>query len=232
MISQSAKLTVLDYINLLSLLNSKKPLWTVDSLQRCVSAGLVTPTGNFLSFEGTRKAKRIREVSEKLTRGVPLKERSTDRSQELSKEQWSRINWKISPTSRKHVFFNSDAIFGGRCPWEATLIRSEEPEYSTIDARIRKFLRYEAWSKVIPYAVQIDYLGGMETICFHSVVKSKSVFRIQSKYFDYAINTYKDATFWRRSDGLIRVRGAENTIRDKYCAYISPVIGNWNPPQI
>lgn len=242
MIVQSAKpeLTIQDYQNLLSLLNGTQPLWGVDSLNRCVKAGLVTPTGRFLSFEGQRKAQRIQEVTDTLKRGVPLESRTADRSSEIAADSWYRTYWDvIGVSSQKHIFWNDHAIFGGKCPVESVRVSSDEEPYSTMYSIVRGGLMCKSWMKLAPFAVQIDALGGMECICFQPVVRAKNakpvLLRMQSRYYDYAMQTYSQVTFWYREksqDGTIfpiAVRTSPTEIKDNYSAFIMPVQGNWEP---
>lgn len=200
-----------DYVNLLKLIDGDAPLWTDESRQRCIKAGLISGTGRFLTQEGERKARVLQGYVRKLEAGLPLTSRVGDRIPDLEKEQWKQTQFKD-----QWCFFNSRAMFKGRTPdplWR-TAPKVDINDFQHVKNELYGYLASDPnnYRKAIPYAVQIDQLGHHEYICLKSIFKN-DYFRIRSPYYDYCIATYPKVTFWFRLTGgdVMVVKAGNNT---------------------
>lgn len=229
-------LEIIDYQNLLILSRDQYPLWTVVSLDRCEKARLVNAKGDFLTREGRRKAQRLAESVEKLQAGLPLDVRCVDRTSEFVNGM-SR-DFVRSAHNHTKIWFNDEAIFKGNAPHDSSLKRVsiEDKQFAWVAKEIRMATETSnrVLTKLHPYAVQIDRLDGMETICLrfsrNGLIGTGRVkgLRIQSKYYDFVISSLKEPSFWCNADRLHGPIFIKNTfgsgLGNKIHALIMPVM--------
>lgn len=218
---RSIMLEIQDYQDILSLLHNKPPLWSLDSLNRCLSAGLVSPDGSQLLRRGRQKAEKLSRGVDILQTGLPLSARTADRSDQITQMgPWfkgtfagTNIHWTSSCVVQEHQLDGSGAI------------KTEVP--SDLRYEWHGYLNSKSWRKMEPYAVQIDVLGGMELICLRSLF-CRTNYRIQSVYYDWFTKKWQTATFWFRFSGsspdpIIAVKNRFHGIKDHIGALINPV---------
>jgi len=214
-------LEIEDYQNIFKLLHGKPPLWSLDSLHRCVSGGLVSPDGAILTRRGRQKAEKLARGVDALQTGVPLSSRTADRSHLIGDVgPWFRgafadttVYWTSSCLIHEHQLDGSHAQ------------RAEVPR--NLRHEWNGYLNSKAWRKMEPYAVQIDVLGGMELICLRSLF-CKSKFRIRSVYYDWFMQKWQTTTFWFRAsqptpEPIIAVKTRSGGIKNNISAIVKPV---------
>jgi hypothetical protein len=232
------ELLLTDYQKLLDLADGKRPVWSMAELARCSAEyKLVTPTGNFLTTDGDRKAKRIRDAIKQLSAGVPLQTEREDRSADLQSERWFRA--KIDDTL---CWFNKHAIFTGIPPQTINHIRwsDEAVKVKRLKTELIPILNAETLIKVIPVALQRTAILGPETICFSPVSslgkQNRPVIRIQSKYYDYILTKWPECSWWhlpKSQSPLMLVHAKGSSLRRGFVAAVMLVeTDGWPSPSI
>jgi hypothetical protein len=234
-------LTFEDYRNMITLAKQKNPLWDTSSRDHCIAASLVTKDGN-LTPNGKRKALKLDYALDKLQNGCPLNRRAANRADELWLEKWAKVQ---VPGERYEYAVNNHALFMDREGIDLPGAYADESELKGLKTEIDIHLRTKAWYKLEPFAIQLDQVGGLECVCLRPVTTRGRIYRIQSKYFDFACRIYAHPTFWYRDPtevspnppiavkydpqklGAPRIRkGLKNGI----VALIMPVAGSWPEP--
>ncbi|MBI4962521.1 MAG: hypothetical protein HY913_04530 [Desulfomonile tiedjei] len=207
-----------DYKNLLTLLQGKPPLWSIRSLNRCVSENLVTQDGS-LTRAGTRKAEKLSRGVEALKIGVPLDYRTANHAERLN----ASGPWYKSALLDKDVFYNSHVLISAYGLTGLSYTKTEIPP--DLKWEWQGVLKSTVWRKLEPYAVQIDQFAGHELVCLRSLFDPKKL-RIQSVYYDFVVSRWKEASFWYRpeyKDPVVAIKIKPGGIKNSIAMLIMPV---------
>lgn len=195
------KLTRQDYSRLLTTFRGGNPLWEMESMRRCMDAGMLDQYGGLLTRVGGEKIAVLNDAVERLKLGVPLGDRICDRAEDCMDEEWWTFNTnRTSGVESKIATYNASVVvFGRDTGLERVVTKRKYPFVDAVSDTVRAVENstIRKWERVEPYAVQIDSLDGMELICFRETrSKIKVRHRIQSRYYDLFNRCSPYATWW------------------------------------
>lgn len=185
-----ARLTEIDYLNLLTLASGILIGDADTSIRRLLAAGLIsrhqqiTPAGN-------DKVIALRAAEQQICDGLPLSKRLAHRANDAIQA----ITQKASYYGTDY-YFNDHVIVAGE---RRELIYAEEDleAWQTVRKEVSRLNKMEptSWFKLDAYAVQRGGLTGPELVCLRARTR-KNKYRIQSMYYDYISDQFRSASWW------------------------------------
>jgi hypothetical protein len=226
-------LSINDCKNLLATKQGLSPIWSRESRYNCEKQGFLNPDLS-LSDTGQKKVERLECYVSALKKGIPLEQRTGNRSQDAANENWKSILIQEKPciigshmcayVGQKHLslFKTSPAV-------ESENEKSVRTDISK-SAGSKNLMRYD------PTWYQIEDLPGLETVVFKRRL-GNNIIRIQAKYYDLACSLWDQSLTWfvspiPESPIIARVQNRNIGLKDGVVAVIMPLVTpGWSTPE-